>query len=91
MIDEPTQNKMMTGAPAKKEYHFAATTPHYAEVVWAATVQEAEALYHKVKRPIAQATTPADSTAGVATSDLPSTTAAPLSTPAPAPQEEGVE
>jgi hypothetical protein len=50
---EDAQNKMMTGAPAKKEYHFAATAEHYAQMVYAATIQEAEALYHKVKRPLA--------------------------------------
>ncbi len=50
MLEAPNQNKMMTTPPAKKEYHFAATTEHYAEVVYAQTIQEAEAIYHKVKR-----------------------------------------
>ena len=69
---------MMTAAPAQKEYHFAATAEHYAEVVYAATISEAEAIYHKVKRPIGQP---------VAVE----TPAAPLSTAAPAPSEEGVQ
>ena len=52
-LDKNTiQNKMMTAAPAKKEFHFAATVEHYAEVVYAQTIQEAEAIYHKVKRTI---------------------------------------
>jgi hypothetical protein len=77
MLDKPPQNKMMTTAPAQKEYHFAATAEHFAEVVYAATIAEAEVLYHKVKRPIAQPAV-----------DAP---AAPLSTPAHAPSEEGVQ
>jgi hypothetical protein len=49
-LDQPQQNKMMTTPPAKKEYHFAATAEHFAEVVYAATIQEAEEMYHRVKR-----------------------------------------
>jgi len=49
-LDAPQANKMMTTPPTKKEYHFAATAEHYAEVVYAATIQEAEELYHRVKR-----------------------------------------
>jgi hypothetical protein len=49
-LDKPTQNKMMTAPPAKKEYHFAATAEHFAEVVLADTIQEAEQTYHRVKR-----------------------------------------
>jgi len=52
----------MSAPPTKKEFHFAATTEHLAEVVMAATIEEAEALYHKIKRPIAppQSTAPVD-------------------------------
>lgn len=62
-------NKMMTGAPAKKEFHFTATAEHLAEVVYAETTEEAEQIYHKVKRLInthapipapAQSTPPAE-------------------------------
>lgn len=60
-IDSPKNNKMMTSAPAKKEYHFAATAEHLAHVVYAATIEEAEKIYHKVKRPIG--TSPATSVA----------------------------
>jgi hypothetical protein len=49
-LNKPTQNKMMTAPPAKKEYHFAATAEHFAEVVLADTIQEAEETYHRVKR-----------------------------------------
>ncbi len=82
---------MMTGAPAKKEFHFAATTVHFAEVIWAATIEEAEALYQKIRRPITVPVIPADSTAEAPAVSTPSTTSAPISTPAPAPKEEGVE
>ena len=47
---EAPNNKMVTTPPAKKEFHFAATAEHFAEVVYADTIQEAEAIYHKVKR-----------------------------------------
>jgi hypothetical protein len=50
--DKTIQNKMMTGAPTQKEFHFAATAEHYAEVVYAETIEAAEEIYHKVKRPI---------------------------------------
>ena len=53
MLDQPPQNKMIAGAPAKKEYHFAATAEHLAEVVQADSIEEAEATYRRVKRRIA--------------------------------------
>jgi hypothetical protein len=49
-LDKPVSNKMIQTPPAKKEYHFAATAEHCAEVVYADTIQEAEAIYHRVKR-----------------------------------------
>lgn len=61
-LDAP-QNKMMTAPPAKKGYHFAATAEYLAEFIEAETIQEAEALYHKVKRlivPPAAEPAPAD-------------------------------
>lgn len=58
MIDQPTKNKMMQAAPAKKEFHFAAGE-YFAEVIYAPTIAEAEAEYHKVKRLINPISTPA--------------------------------
>jgi hypothetical protein len=49
-LETPPSNKMMTAAPTKKEFYFAATAEHLAEVIYAATIQEAEATYHRVKR-----------------------------------------
>jgi hypothetical protein len=63
MQDQPQKHKMMQAAPAKKEFHFAATTEHFAEVIYAATIEEAEAEYHKVKRPINPISTPAPAAA----------------------------
>ena len=60
---------MMQTAPVKKEFHFAATAEHLAEVVYAQTIEEAEATYHRIKRLINP----------------------PLSTPAPASEEESVQ
>jgi hypothetical protein len=56
-IDQPPKNKMMTAAPAKKEFHFAATAEHLSEVVYAHAIQEAEEIYHRVKRLINQPST----------------------------------
>jgi hypothetical protein len=50
MIDEPTQNKMMTGPPMKKGFHFASDGIHFAEFIEAETIQEAQIIYHRVKR-----------------------------------------
>jgi hypothetical protein len=63
MIEQPPKNTMMQAPPAKKEFHFAATTEHFAEVIYAATIAEAEALYHKIKRPINPISTPAPAAA----------------------------
>jgi|GEM_PF-6926271 len=49
-IDEPQKNKMMEAAPAKKQFFFAATAEHLAEVVYAETIQEAETIYQRVRR-----------------------------------------
>ena len=60
-LDQPQQNKMMQGAPAKKEFHFAATAEHLAEIVYADSIQEAEATYSRVRRlinPPAEQSTP---------------------------------
>ena len=51
-FDSPAKNKMIQTPPEKKEYHFAATAEHYAEVILAATIEEAEEIYHRIKRPI---------------------------------------
>jgi hypothetical protein len=58
-LEQPPKNKMMQAAPTKKEFHFAATTEHFAEVIYAATIEEAEAQYHQVKRLISPLSTPA--------------------------------
>lgn len=82
MIDSPQENKMVDSAPAKKQFHFAATAEHFAEAVYAHTIEEATEIYHKVKKAInpVQAT-PAvakpdlNSTAGAASSDIQKSTA----------------
>lgn len=51
-IDFPAKNKMMEAAPAKKSFHFAATVEYLAEYIQAATIEEAEAIYRKVRRPL---------------------------------------
>jgi hypothetical protein len=71
-LDAPQQNKMMTAPPAKKGFHFASDGIHLAEFIEAATIQEAEVIYHKIKRLIS------DAPAAVATS---ATDAAPASAP----------
>lgn len=76
MLEQPPKNTMITTPPAKKEFHFAATAEYFAEVVLASTIQEAEAIYHEVKRLITP--TPIGATAA-ANTDVPA--AAPQSTP----------
>ena len=63
MLDQPPRNTMITGAPAKKQYHFAATAEYLAEVVHAASIEEAEATYRRVKLRVAPDNSP-DSTPG---------------------------
>jgi len=61
-LESPNKNKMITTPPAKKEFHFSPTAEYFAEVVYANTLAEAEAIYHKVKRlirPPEQSTGPA--------------------------------
>jgi hypothetical protein len=50
MLDKPSQNKMISTPPAKKAFHFPATTEYLAEYIEAETIQEAEAIYHQIKR-----------------------------------------
>jgi hypothetical protein len=75
-LDQPAKNKMMTSAPAKKEFHFAATAEHYAEVIYAESIQEAEQIYQNVRRLIKPAV---------------ASEPAPLSTAAPVQAEEDVQ
>jgi hypothetical protein len=82
---EDAQNKMVTGTPEKKQFLFAATVEHYAEVVYAETIQEAEAIYHKVKRLITQETPAAP--AATEPAPTPAELATPLSAPTPAPED----
>jgi hypothetical protein len=54
-FDIPPKNKMMTAPPIKKGFHFASDGLHLAEYIEAATIEEATAIYHKIKRLIAPA------------------------------------
>ena len=61
-IDKPTSNKMMGTPPAKKGFHFAGDGVHAAMFIEAETIEEAEELYHKDKKPVGgteQSTAPA--------------------------------
>jgi len=51
-LDAPQQNKMMAAPPVKKGFHFAATVQHFAEYIEAETIEEATAIYEKIKRRI---------------------------------------
>lgn len=51
-LDQPNANKMMESAPAKKEFHFPSDGVHYAAAVWAETTEEAEKIYHTIKKRI---------------------------------------
>jgi len=53
---------MLTNPPEKKGFHFAATLEHAAAYIEAETIAEAEAIYHKIKQPIASE--PQESAAG---------------------------
>jgi hypothetical protein len=50
---------MISSPPIKKGFHFASDGIHFAEFIEAESVQEAEALYHQVKRVMSPAATPA--------------------------------
>ena len=80
--DTNIQNKAIQTPPAKKEFHFAATVEHYAEVVYAATIQEAEEIYHRLKRPVPQSEPAVAEAAPVAPQEP---------APAPAQGEEAVQ
>jgi hypothetical protein len=43
---------MIQNPPATKSFHFPATTEYAAEYIEAETIQEAEAIYHKIKKPV---------------------------------------
>ena len=49
---------MMIAPPAKKGFHFASDGIHFAEFIEAETIDEATAIYHKVKRIMSPAATP---------------------------------
>ena len=42
MLDQPSGDRRMRSALTKKEFHFAPTAEHLAQVVWAETIAEAE-------------------------------------------------
>jgi hypothetical protein len=63
-LDAPVNDKMMQAPPAKKGFHFTATAEHFAEFVEAESIEEATAIYQKIKRlinpaPTAPSTPPA--------------------------------
>jgi hypothetical protein len=82
-VDGPATDKMMKTPPAKKGFHFAPTAEYFALFIEAATIEEAEAIYHKIKRtigstdgvphPIPPATDDAPPSAPSAIGDLPPT------------------
>lgn len=51
-LEQPPQNKMISTPPAKKGFHFAATAEYLAEYIEAETIEEAEAIYHTIKRAV---------------------------------------
>jgi hypothetical protein len=56
-IDQPQRNKMIETPVAKKGFHFASDGIHFAEFIEAATIEEATAIYHNVKRDMSPAAT----------------------------------
>jgi hypothetical protein len=52
-IDQPERNKMMTGAPAKKEFHFAGDGVFHNLTVIAENMEEATREWLKIRRLIA--------------------------------------
>jgi hypothetical protein len=61
-LDQPQKNKMMQTPPVKKGFHFASDDFYYAEFIEAEAIEEATAMYHKIKRLISAASTTASST-----------------------------
>ena len=49
-LDQPQQNKMMTGAPDKKEFHFSGDGIWHNSAIVAETREEAEKLWHAAKQ-----------------------------------------
>jgi len=49
-LDVPNNNKMMTAPAAKKGFHFSSDGVHFAEFIEAETIEEASAIYNKVRR-----------------------------------------
>jgi hypothetical protein len=60
MSFEAPNNKMIGEAPAQKGFHFAATALHLAEYIEAETIQEAEAIYQQIRRPVGGTVEPAE-------------------------------
>jgi hypothetical protein len=80
-----SKNKMMTSPPAKKQFFFAATAEHFAEVIYAETIQQAEQTYHTVKRLIKPVPVESSSSTAEAADE------APLSTVQAPTEEEDVQ
>jgi hypothetical protein len=64
---------MLTTPPAKKGFHFTSDGIHFAEFIEAETIQEATAIYHKIKRPF-----PGQSAASPATPETPAEQSTPV-------------
>jgi hypothetical protein len=54
-LDNAPKDKMLRTPPAKKGWHFPSDGIYFAEFIEAETIEEAEALYHKIKRVIGSA------------------------------------
>lgn len=61
-LDNPPKNKMMQAPLSKKGFHFASDGVHEAMFVEAASIEEAEAIYHDTKKHIVVDGTEAQST-----------------------------
>lgn len=51
-LSKPTKDKMMKAPPAQKGFHFAGDGTHEAMFIEAASIEEAEAIYHKTKKSV---------------------------------------
>lgn len=54
-LEGPGRNKMMTAAPAKKEFHFPGNEEYFAATIYAADYREAVDIYLKTQKRDAQA------------------------------------
>ena len=59
-FDKPPANKMIQTPEVKKGFHFASDGVHFAEFIEAATIEEATAIYHKIKRVMSSEAAPVE-------------------------------